>query len=889
MKKLLGASLFALCAAPLCLAESGALPAAGEHWLRGRYEEARAAYEELLKDAKTRPAAAVGLSRTFQSVGEYDKALAVVDDALKDAPRDAGLLARRAELLHLRGQWDEADKSVAAALELDKDHFLARWVRAMLYRDRGDVQKADAECRWFVRTYSQRSDADNDVKDPDHLLIVALAGAENARWHNLADQFQFILTEVYADALKQDKGIWLAEYGAGMLLLEKYNRNEALDAFDKALTINPAAAEALVGKGQAALMRLEIKDAEDFAERALKINPNLPEALRLRADVHLAAGNTEAAFKELAAARKIGPRDERTLARVAACLFLQTKNKDFEAVVEEVTKFDAKPALFYYELGERLEERKRWADAEKHFKKAAELRPRMPGPMNSLGMLYTRLGREKEAAELLDKGFAADPFNVRVSNMRKVLKHLGKYESLKTAHFELRFDPKLDKMLARFMGQQLEAIYSDLAGKFKYFPKGPILVEVFNTHEMFSGRTIALPDLHTIGACTGRMVAMVSPHGKGIRKPFNWGRVLRHEIVHIFNLEQTNFLVPHWLTEGLAVNNEGFPRPPIWNQLLRERVPSGELLNLDTVDLGFIRPRNALEWQMAYCQSQLYVDYLTKSHGPQAVAGMLDAYRDGLDTTAALNKVCGVEKAEFEKGYRTHLEETVKGMPGRPTEKKRTLAQLKEAHEKDAADLDTAAELAEALLERGRDRVEARKLAEAVRDKKKNHPRASYVLARLAQLAGDVKQERELLEGALDRDAPDPKVLLALGKIYYDASEPAKAAEVLELGRKAEPLENEWLHQLARVYAQTGDRAKQIEILTALAPTDADDFASRKKLARLLLDGGRNADAAKVARQALEIDLRDAEVRDMLLKALDNLGQRNEAAKLKELFGDRAE
>ena len=84
---------------------------------------------------------------------------------------------------------------------------------------------------------------------------------------------------------------------------------------------------------------------------------------------------------------------------------------------------------------------------------------------------------------------------------------------------------------------------------------------------MFSGRIVALPDLHTIGACTGKMFAMASPNGRDIGKPFNWGRVLRHEMVHIFNLEQTHFLVPHWLTEGLAVNNEGFPGRRRWNEL----------------------------------------------------------------------------------------------------------------------------------------------------------------------------------------------------------------------------------------------------------------------------------------------------------------------------------
>src|SRR5205085_769349 len=219
----------------------------------------------------------------------------------------------------------------------------------------------------------------------------------------------------------------------------------------------------------------------------------------------------------------------------------------------------------------------------------------------------------------------ADPFNVRVSNTLRVLEHLDKYKTLKTAHFELRFDPKADNALGEYLGDYLEQVYAELAKKFKHEPKGLILIEVFNNHQMFSGRTIALPDLHTIGACTGRMIAMVSPQGKGIRKPFNWGRVMRHEVVHIFNLDQTNFLCPHWFTEGLAVMSEGFDRPQPWNDLLRTRVPTGDVLNLDTIDLGFIRPRSPSEWNLAYCQAQLYVEYLAKTYGDDKIGDMLDA------------------------------------------------------------------------------------------------------------------------------------------------------------------------------------------------------------------------------------------------------------------------
>ena len=138
----------------------------------------------------------------------------------------------------------------------------------------------------------------------------------------------------------------------------------------------------------------------------------------------------------------------------------------------------------------------------------------MPGPLNSLGMLYMRLGKEKEAAALLEKGFEADQFNVRVKNMRKVLEHLEKYEAVKTKHFVLLLRSASTTLpSARYMADYLEDIYEDLAKKFDYRPEGPILIEVFNNHEMFSGRTVALPDLHTIGACTGRMITMVSPNG----------------------------------------------------------------------------------------------------------------------------------------------------------------------------------------------------------------------------------------------------------------------------------------------------------------------------------------------------------------------------------------
>ena len=167
-------------------------------------------------------------------------------------------------------------------------------------------------------------------------------------------------------------------------------------------------------------------------------------------------------------------------------------------------------------------------------------------------------------------------------------------------------------------------------------------------HQWFSGRTIGLPFIPTVGACTGKVVALASP--RATRQAFNWARVLKHEVVHVITLQQTEFNIPHWYTEALAVESEGYPRPQEWNKILLERVPSrSKLLNLDTINLGFIRPNEPDDRQMAYCQAQLYARYMLKRFGDDALIKMLMAYRRGLTTDRAIQECFQVEKADFEK------------------------------------------------------------------------------------------------------------------------------------------------------------------------------------------------------------------------------------------------
>ena len=147
-------------------------------------------------------------------------------------------------------------------------------------------------------------------------------------------------------------------------------------------------------------------------------------------------------------------------------------------------------------------------------------------------------------------------------------------------HFETdrfrswKFDRGQDELLARYASRYLEEeVYPELCQHFGFEPKGKSLFEIFNKarntngHGWFSARMVGLPYIGTVGACAGKMVALASPND--MPQKYNWARVLKHEFVHVLNLQQTDFNIPHWFTEALAVESEGYPRPQVWKPASR--------------------------------------------------------------------------------------------------------------------------------------------------------------------------------------------------------------------------------------------------------------------------------------------------------------------------------
>src|SRR5690606_24723935 len=90
------------------------------------------------------------------------------------------------------------------------------------------------------------------------------------------------------------------------------------------------------------------------------------------------------------------------------------------------------------------------------------------------------------------------------------------------------------------------------------------------------------------------------------------------------------------------------------------------------------------EWTLAYCQSELYVDYLIREYGPEVIGKLLEVFREGVTSAEAVERVCGIEVTAFEESYRAYITEVAGPFRDQaPGERLLTLAELEAAVKKD--------------------------------------------------------------------------------------------------------------------------------------------------------------------------------------------------------------
>src|SRR5690606_17548257 len=132
-------------------------------------------------------------------------------------------------------------------------------------------------------------------------------------------------------------------------------------------------------------------------------------------------------------------------------------------------------------------------------------------PRNELGLLLTQSGDEAGAIAELEAARAHDPFNAETGNYLALLLELRGYDTLETEHFLIQFDEALDPLSAEMLAEYLDAMQEDVARIYRWKPPEKTRIQIFPTHDRFSVRVAGDPFVGTVAACTGPVIAMVTP------------------------------------------------------------------------------------------------------------------------------------------------------------------------------------------------------------------------------------------------------------------------------------------------------------------------------------------------------------------------------------------
>lgn len=470
-----------------------------------------------------------------------------------------------------------------------------------------------------------------------------------------ASGYQAML-DLLAQARRIDRLYWPASLAEAELLYEKDARDDAAKALQEAIALNPRAADAwaLLGRLHVDGFNMDAARAvadtlDDFASE-LSGDPTATSTLGalVRARSWLRQSEPEVASEWLDPLAERHPHHREGLALRAAAAAVRYQPallEDLLSMSEELSP-GAPDTLFA--VGAALAEARQYEPAAEYLRLASDRLPNWPAPLIELGLLELQSGRDANALDALRRVAKLDPFNTRARNSLVLLEELVTYETLEGEHFVVRFKRGPDEVLAREMLPILDSIHGVVAGAIDHEPARKTTLELMPNHNWFAVRITGMPNIHTIAAATGPVIAMETPRlGPNHSGEYDWVRVVRHEYVHTVTLSRTRNRIPHWFTEAAAVWLELAPRDYDTCVLLANALRAGELFNLQDINTAFVRPKKPTDRAQAYAQGHWMYEFMVERFGERAPLELMDLYAEGVREEEAFRRVLGVGGDEF--------------------------------------------------------------------------------------------------------------------------------------------------------------------------------------------------------------------------------------------------
>jgi cellulose synthase operon protein C len=614
-----------------------------------------------------------------------------------------------------------------------------------------------------------------------------------------------------------------AEYRVrfGRLLLERYNIQEAAKLFQEALEIQPKQAGALLGLAQVAAEGFDAQAAY-FAQQALEADPHMVEAQELLARLALEDNDPAKAAKEAHKALDMSANSAQAKAVLATIDWLNDKPD---------TPWDPHDGAAYETAARIFVLNRRYEEGIQFFRKAIAAQPDLWSAHSQLGINLMRLGSEQEARAELELSYENHYRDAATVNTLRLMDSYKNFVTYKTDRTILRLHKKEAELLHPYFEAEMLRALSTYDKKYGYHLERPVQVEVYPDHEDFAVRTMGMPGLGALGVTFGYVVAMDSPSG---RPPgtFHWASTMWHELSHVYVLNMTNFRVPRWFTEGLAVHEETAASPE-WGDRLDPHVimalKDKKLLPVAELDRGFVRPTYPTQVVVSYFEAGRICDFINSEWGWPKLLAMIHDFASGASTPEVIEKEFGIKPEEFDKRFMTALtadtKKTVDGFDDWRNELKKVATEYK-----------------------AKDYEEMIRDASGIRDSYPDYVETGNVYQFLADgylAKGDKKAAVAELERYAKVGGRSPDTLKQLATLLEEAGNRKEAAEVLDRLNYIQPIDEELHRRLGDLWLGLGNTAGAIrEYEAVLAKSPTDPAASHFNLAKAYRTANR-PDAAK--------------------------------------------
>ncbi len=830
---------------------------------KGDYENAYKLLSARLTSNPNDPIAQQALLRVFIETGRYLEAEATGRRFLAKTPDTAAVRHELGEALALMGKHTEAiaeferaaagaDKSKAYEVKLASD-----LRRAEVLDEIGQEDRAKPIYETLVKFYTE-----NNPNNAPELTLIARALVHLGRYQDAND--------MYRSAIEADSDYLEAQLGAAELFTDKYQYADAATFLDDALKINGNSARAHL---DVALNKRNDGSDDAALGRALTINPNLVEAIALKAALALDMAQFDAATTEIDKALKINPRSLEAHSLRAAMFYLQ--DKEFEPEVAATLAINSRYGGVYNTLSHYATITRRTEQAAAFARRATELSPQLWDAHLNLGMALLRLGQMEPGRAAVEKAFKGDPFNLWAKNTLDLLDTMADYREVRRGVFVIKASAQESDVLSPYAANLLEEAAAKLTAKYKFTPKGPIIVEIFQNHEDFAVRTLGIPGLGALGVCFGFVIAQDSPSAREAGE-FNWGSTMWHEYTHVITLQMTDYRIPRWFSEGLSVYEERRARPgwgDDWNPLFVRSFVDGRWFKIADLDGAFQRPRTPQDLPIAYFEASQICEFVAERFGFDAILQMLAMYREKTKTPDVLRQVLKLSEADFDREFFAYVDKKARPLHQALSTQSNVVASMtKEEVLKQLATQDTFALRIRAAELLAADGDTAGAVAHYIRAielfpyaSSQGNPYDS--LAKLLEQKGDAARAATILEGLVKTDENNLEALKTIARIRSALGERQKAVDALRASFFISPFDYKLHTQAGELSVDLKDYSQALtEFQVALALQPPNVAEANYNVATAYYALGRQPEAKRSVLRALEAAPRYEKAQELLLK-----------------------